>query len=122
MHRLVFGLYSHPKEFWRMESELMLTPRENPLYRNFFPERRIEPTTLHQAGQRAQRTTNEIFGSPFLMATEETTARLADRDIFLAVLAATVQSLHVTGGEKYMYYVSMKSVTAANPLPAWFKG
>ena len=25
------------------------------------PQRRIEPTTLHQAGQRAQDTTNELF-------------------------------------------------------------
>ena len=28
VHRLDFGLYSHPKEFWRMESEPMLTPRK----------------------------------------------------------------------------------------------
>ena len=28
VHRLDLGLYSHPKEFWGMESEPMLTPRE----------------------------------------------------------------------------------------------
>ena len=36
VYRLDHGLYSHPKEFfWGMESETMLTPRENPLYRLF---------------------------------------------------------------------------------------
>ena len=33
VHRLDLGLYSHPKELWGMESEPILTPRENPLYR-----------------------------------------------------------------------------------------
>ena len=28
MHRLDLGLYSHPKEFYRMQSEPMLTPEE----------------------------------------------------------------------------------------------
>ena len=28
VHGLGFGLYSHPKEFWAMESEPMITPRE----------------------------------------------------------------------------------------------
>ena len=32
LHRLDLGLYSHPIEFWGMESEAMLTPRGNPLY------------------------------------------------------------------------------------------
>ena len=27
VHRLDLGLYSHPKEFWGMESEPMFTPR-----------------------------------------------------------------------------------------------
>ena len=56
MHRLDLSLYSHPKEFRGMEPETMLTPREkSPL-----PEaqRRVEPATLHHAGQRAQHTTN----------------------------------------------------------------
>ena len=61
VHRLDLGLYSHPKEFGGMESEPMLTPRgKSPL-----PEkirlRKIEPTTLHQTGQRAQHTTNGLF-------------------------------------------------------------
>ena len=32
VHRLDLALYSHPREFGGMESEPMLTPRENPLY------------------------------------------------------------------------------------------
>ena len=44
-----------------MESEPMLTPQEkSPLPENS-PQRRFEPTTLHQAGQRAQHITNELF-------------------------------------------------------------
>ena len=40
----------------------MLTPRENPLYwKKNSPQRKIEPMTLHQAGQRAQHTTNELY-------------------------------------------------------------
>ena len=40
----------------------MLTPREksHPPEKNS-PQRRIEPTLLHQAGQQAQHTTNELF-------------------------------------------------------------
>ena len=50
------GLYSRPKEFWGMESDPMLTPREkSPL-----PEaqRRLKPMMLPHAGQRAQHTTD----------------------------------------------------------------
>ena len=56
VHRLEIGLYSHPKEFKGMESEPMLTPRE----KSFLPEaqRRVEPGTLHQAGQPAQHTSH----------------------------------------------------------------
>ena len=32
VHRLDLGMYSAPKECTGMESEPMLTPRENPLY------------------------------------------------------------------------------------------
>ena len=78
VHRLDLGLYSHPKEFcffffWEggggmgvgvgvgMESEPMLIPREkSPLPENS-PQRKIEPTTLHYAGQQAQHNTNELF-------------------------------------------------------------
>ena len=43
----------------------MLPPREkNPSSRKNSPQRRMEPTTLHQAGQRAQHTTNELFRPP----------------------------------------------------------
>ena len=65
VHRLDLGLYSHPKEFGGgIESESMLTPRENSLCRKNSPQRRIEPMMLHQAGQRAQHTTNELFQPP----------------------------------------------------------
>ena len=57
--------YSHLKEFWGMESEPMLTSREkSPLPKKNVPQRRIEPMTLHQAGQQAQHTTNELFRPP----------------------------------------------------------
>ena len=44
------------ESFWGMESEPMLTPRE----KSTLPEaqRRVEPTTLHHTGQRAQHTTD----------------------------------------------------------------
>ena len=41
-----------------------LIQKNNPLNRKIFPQRRIEPRTLHQAGQRAQHTTNELFQQP----------------------------------------------------------
>ena len=34
---------------------------KNPLYRKKSPQRGIEPTSLHQAGQRAELTTNKLF-------------------------------------------------------------
>ena len=50
-----------------IESEPMLTPREkSPPPDKKSSQRSIEPTTLHQAGQRAQHTTNEIFRSPLI--------------------------------------------------------
>ena len=63
VHRLDLGLYSHPKEFWGNEvrthfnskGKIPSTGKKNS------PQRRIEPTTLHPAGQRAQHTTNELF-------------------------------------------------------------
>ena len=40
VHRLARGLYSHPKEFWGLESEPMLPPREKfPLPENFSSEK-----------------------------------------------------------------------------------
>ena len=48
MLRLDHGLYSRPKDFWGMESELMLTPREkSPLPEKFSPEE-DRTMTLHQ--------------------------------------------------------------------------
>ena len=63
VHRLDLGLYSHPKEFWGEWSRNPCQPQgKNPLYRKKnSPQRRIEPTTLHQTGQRSQHTTNELF-------------------------------------------------------------
>ena len=37
---------------------------KNALYRKKIPQRRIEPKTLHQAGQGAQHITNELFRPP----------------------------------------------------------
>ena len=57
--RLDLGLYCHPKRWGGgggVKSEPMLTPRENnPLLQG---QRRMEYTMLHQAGQRAQHTTD----------------------------------------------------------------
>ena len=56
VHRLDLGLYSHPKEFYGMESEPMLTPKEkSPLPET---QRRVKPATLHHAGQRTKHTTD----------------------------------------------------------------
>ena len=40
--------------------------RENPLYRKHSPQRRIEPTTLHQTGQWANHTTSWAIPTPQL--------------------------------------------------------
>ena len=48
-----------------MECEPMLTPWEkSPLPEKNSPQRKIEPTKLDQAGQRAQYTTKELFRPP----------------------------------------------------------
>ena len=50
-----------------MKSEPMLTPREkSPLPEKKIPWRRIEPMMLHQARQRAQHITNELFWPPYM--------------------------------------------------------
>ena len=65
VHRLDLGLYSHPKEFLGNEVRTHVNSKENsPLPGKTSPQRRIEPTTLHQAGKRAQHTTNELFRPP----------------------------------------------------------
>ena len=50
VHRLDLHLYSH-LSFVGIESKPMATTRENPLNQKNSPQRRIEPTTLHQAEQ-----------------------------------------------------------------------
>ena len=62
MHRLYLGFYCHLTEFYGMESEPILTPREkSPL-----PEaqKRVEPVMLHHAGQQAKHTANKAIQSP----------------------------------------------------------
>ena len=62
VHRLDLGLSSHPKEFLGNGVRTIVNPkRKIPSTGKKSPQRRIEPTTLHQAGQRAQHTTNELF-------------------------------------------------------------
>ena len=65
VHRLGFSLYSHPKEF--LENGVRTLQEKNPLYwkkKKKKTQRRIEPTTLHQAEQGAQQTTTELFRPP----------------------------------------------------------
>ena len=53
-------ILSSEEVFWGMESEPTLTAREKSpvcVYQKNSPQRRIEPMTLHQAGQRARHTT-----------------------------------------------------------------
>ena len=67
VHRLDLGLYSHQKGFggWgdgvrthvNSKGKISSTGKNS-------PQRRIKPTTLHQAGQRAQHTANELFRPP----------------------------------------------------------
>ena len=65
MHRLDLGLCSHPTEFWgngvrthvNSKEKISSTGKKS-------PQRRMEPTTLRQAGQRAQHTTNELNTLP----------------------------------------------------------
>ena len=55
MHRLDLCLYSHPTEFGGggggMESKPMRRGEKSPLPEKNSHQRKIEPTTLHQAGQ-----------------------------------------------------------------------
>ena len=62
VHRLDLSLYSNLKEIWgnglrthvNSKGKIHSTGK-------IFAQRRIEPVTLHQRGQQAQRTTNELF-------------------------------------------------------------
>ena len=62
VHKLDLGLYSHPKECWGNGVRTHINSNgTNPLYHENSTQRRIEPTTLHPAGQWAQHTINELF-------------------------------------------------------------
>ena len=63
VHRLDFSLYSHPKEFWGNEvrAHVISKGKISSTGKKNSPLRRIEHMTLHQAGQQAWRTTNELF-------------------------------------------------------------
>ena len=62
VHRLDLGLYSHPKEFLRNGVRTHVNSKgKSPLSEKKSLWRRIESTTLHQAGQRSQHTTNELI-------------------------------------------------------------
>ena len=57
--RLDLHLYYHLKEFWGNGFRTHVNSKgKNILYRKNPPQRRIKPTMLHQAGQRAKHTTN----------------------------------------------------------------
>ena len=68
VHRLTSVYTLIRKSFWRMESKSMLTPREKSSLSvgggggwGGSLQRRIEATTLYQAGQRPEHTINELF-------------------------------------------------------------
>ena len=65
VHRLDFGLYSHPKEFWGNGVGTHVNSKGKiPSTGKNSPQRRIEPTTPHQAGQRARHSTNWAIPPP----------------------------------------------------------
>ena len=90
MHRLELGLYSHPKEFWgngtrthvnskgkiltsvhRLDLGLYSHPKEfgengvKTHVNSKGAQSRVEPTTLHHAGQWAQHTTDWAVPTPY---------------------------------------------------------
>ena len=67
VHRLDLSLYSHPKEFWGNGVRTHINSKGKiPATGKISPQRRIEPTTPHQVGQRVQHTTNELFRPPWM--------------------------------------------------------
>ena len=62
VHRLDLGLYSHPKEFLGNGVRTYATSKGK-------NSPQIEPTTLHQAGQPAQHTTNQQDSQPNTLPT-----------------------------------------------------
>ena len=55
-HIFLVGALSHPKVFWGMESEPMLTPRGKSALLE--AQRRVEHMTSHHTGEQGQHTTN----------------------------------------------------------------
>ena len=71
--QLDLGLYSHPKEFWGNGVRAHVSSKGKiPSSGKISPQRRIEPTTLRQAGQWAQHTTNELFRPPIVTLNNST--------------------------------------------------
>ena len=65
VYRVNLGLYSHPKEFWGNGIRTHVNSNgKTPSTEQNSPQRRIEPMSLHQVGQRTQHTVNELFRSP----------------------------------------------------------
>ena len=63
MHRLDLGLYSHPKEFWGLESKTMLTPRgKSPLQEGGSDEVRTRNPASDRTASPTQRLKNEHSG------------------------------------------------------------
>ena len=62
VHRLDLGLYSPPKEFLGKGVRTHVNSKGKiPSTGKHSLQRGMEPTMLHQAGQQAQHTTNELF-------------------------------------------------------------
>ena len=65
LHRLDLGLYSNPKEFQGNGVRTHFNSKGKiPCTRKKSPQRRIEPTTPHQAGQQAQLPTSYFVAPP----------------------------------------------------------
>ena len=64
VHRLDLGLYSHPKEFWGMESEPMLTPwaKIPSTGKKFYPEedRTHDAASSRKASHRHDQSSNSV--------------------------------------------------------------
>ena len=66
VHRLDLGLNSHLKEILGNRVRTHVNSKGKiPCTGKNSPQRRIKPVTLHQAGQRAQHTTNELVRPTF---------------------------------------------------------
>ena len=99
VHREDLGLYSHPRGFFLkgMESEPIITPREkSPLLE---AQMRVEPTTLHHAGQRAPTHYPQSYPRPLclnsIVQTQSTQQKVRmPENIWSQYLHATNSSSH----------------------------